>query len=99
MVVIPARPGRSEGNKNGNILWSLLLPLAGFSRTVSGDSRSRNAVKPAAWWTFPDVPGRTNGARRGLENRASKLRNNHFFMTSSADTLVDTLRLFVDEVR
>jgi len=22
--------------------------------------------RPAAWWTFPDVPGKITGARRGL---------------------------------
>lgn len=54
MVVFPARPGRSEGIKKGSILESLLMPLAGFRRTVSGDSRSENAVKPAAYWTYPE---------------------------------------------
>jgi hypothetical protein len=66
MVVFPAKPGRSESPKKSHILWLLLVLLAGFRRTVSGDSRSKNAVKPAAYWTLLDVSRASIGARRGL---------------------------------
>ena len=37
--------------------------------------------------------------RRGLENRASELKYNHFSRYPSADTLVDTLQLSGRKVR
>jgi len=47
-------------------LGLLLVLLAGFRRTVSGDSRSKNAVKPAAYWTLLDVSRASIGARRAF---------------------------------
>src|SRR5687768_1321043 len=64
MVVFPAKPGRSETTNKSHILWLLLVVLAGFRRTVSGDSRSKTAVKPAAYWTLLDVARASNGAQK-----------------------------------
>jgi hypothetical protein len=69
MVGFPAMPGRSEAPKKSTNLVLLLVALAGFRRTLSGDSRSRNAVKPAAYWMLLDVSRASSGARRGLEVR------------------------------
>jgi hypothetical protein len=44
----------------------LLVVLAGFRRTVSGDSLSENAVKPAAYWTPLDESRGDSGARRAF---------------------------------
>lgn len=60
----PSKPGRSESPKKSHNLWLLLLLLAGFRRTVYGDSRPRNAVKPAAYWTYPDAARASIGAQK-----------------------------------
>src|SRR5262245_31664794 len=64
MVVFPAKPGRSVDHKRTTKEGWFLVPIAGCRRTVSGDSRSRNAVKPAAYWTYLDVSRASIGAQK-----------------------------------
>ena len=63
MVVFPARPGRSEGNKK-----STFVVAAGALSRISPDGVWRfsvkNAVKPAAYWTLLDVSRASIGAQK-----------------------------------
>ncbi|MES1972776.1 MAG: hypothetical protein V4472_09980 [Pseudomonadota bacterium] len=58
----PSKAGSIRGQQKEQHLWSLLLPLAGFRRTVPGNSRSKNAVKSAAYWALLDVSRASIGA-------------------------------------
>ena len=54
------------GQKRALVVWQRIILPDGSSIRI--DNVPANAGKPAACWTSFDVPGRTNGARRGLEN-------------------------------
>jgi type IV secretion system protein TrbI len=54
------------GQKRALVVWQRIILPDGSSIRI--DNVPANAGKPAACWTSLDVLGRTNGARRGLEN-------------------------------